>query len=77
MRTLFLTALLALPAAAQPAATQQQFDQLQSRFNDFGGLNRYRADNEALPPPAPGDQRVVFFGDSITDAWGRGPWRVL
>jgi acyl-CoA thioesterase I len=36
--------------------------------DDFGQLERYRADNAALPPP--GDQnRVVFFGDSITDIW--------
>jgi lysophospholipase L1-like esterase len=39
---------------------------------DWPNLTRYRADNEALPPPAPGEQRVVFFGDSITDGWGRG-----
>ena len=73
MRILLLAALLALPAAAQPPTPQQQLDQLQSRFNDFGGLNRYRADNEALPAPTPGTQRVVFLGDSITDSWGRGP----
>ena len=38
---------------------------------DWPDLARYRADNEALPPAAPDVQRVVFFGDSITDAWGR------
>jgi len=38
-------------------------------FNDFGELARYRAANEALNPPAPGENRVVFFGDSITDIW--------
>jgi lysophospholipase L1-like esterase len=40
---------------------------------DWPDLARYRADNEALPPAAPHAQRVVFFGDSITDAWGRTP----
>ena len=40
---------------------------------DWPDLARYRADNEALPPAAPDVQRVVFFGDSITDAWGRSP----
>jgi lysophospholipase L1-like esterase len=39
---------------------------------DWAQLGRYRADNAALPPPAPGTQRVVFYGDSITDGWGRG-----
>ena len=38
-------------------------------FNDFGELARYRAANAALPAPAAGEGRVVFFGDSITDIW--------
>jgi lysophospholipase L1-like esterase len=38
---------------------------------DWPNLGRYRAENEALPSPAAGEKRVVFFGDSITDAWGR------
>ncbi len=38
---------------------------------DWANLGRYSADNSKLPPPAPGQNRVVFMGDSITDAWGR------
>jgi lysophospholipase L1-like esterase len=38
-------------------------------LNDFGELARYRAANAKLKPPAPGENRVVFFGDSITDIW--------
>lgn len=38
-------------------------------MNDFGELARYRDDNARLKPPAPGEKRVVFFGDSITDGW--------
>ncbi len=37
--------------------------------DDFGELARYRAADAALTPPAPGENRVVFFGDSITDIW--------
>jgi len=37
--------------------------------DDFGQLARYRDANAALKPPAPGENRVVFFGDSITDIW--------
>jgi lysophospholipase L1-like esterase len=37
--------------------------------DDFGELARYRNANAALKPPAPGENRVVFFGDSITDIW--------
>ena len=38
-------------------------------MNDFGELARYRDENARLKPPAPGEKRVVFFGDSITDFW--------
>src|SRR6188472_4554658 len=38
-------------------------------MNDFAELGHYRAANAALPPPAAGESRVVFFGDSITEAW--------
>jgi lysophospholipase L1-like esterase len=38
-------------------------------MNDFGELSRYHDANAALPPPAIGENRVVFFGDSITDMW--------
>jgi lysophospholipase L1-like esterase len=37
--------------------------------DDFGELARYREANAALKPPAPSENRVVFFGDSITDIW--------
>jgi lysophospholipase L1-like esterase len=38
---------------------------------EFAGLARYRAANAALPKPAAGEQRVVFFGNSITEGWAR------
>jgi lysophospholipase L1-like esterase len=38
-------------------------------MNDFAQLSQYRAANAGLPPPAAGESRVVFFGDSITEAW--------
>src|SRR5215472_2903863 len=37
--------------------------------DDYGQLARYREANASLEPPAPGENRVVFFGDSITDIW--------
>src|SRR6266567_2901369 len=37
--------------------------------DDYGQLARYRDANAALKPPAAGENRVVFFGDSITDIW--------
>jgi len=38
-------------------------------MNDFGQLGRYREANAALVAPGAGEHRVIFFGDSITDAW--------
>lgn len=37
--------------------------------DDFGQLARYRDANASLKVPAPGENRIVFFGDSITDIW--------
>ena len=38
-------------------------------MNDFGQLRRYHDANAALGAPTPGEPRVIFFGDSITDIW--------
>ena len=40
-----------------------------ARLRDWPNLSRYREQNRALKPPAAGEARVVFMGDSITDAW--------
>src|SRR2546426_5357269 len=39
------------------------------RLRDWSNLARYREANHALSTPATRDARVVFMGDSITDAW--------
>jgi lysophospholipase L1-like esterase len=38
-------------------------------MDDYGQLARYRDANAALKSPTPGENRIVFFGDSITDIW--------
>ncbi|MGB9032314.1 MAG: SGNH/GDSL hydrolase family protein [Acidobacteriaceae bacterium] len=38
-------------------------------MNDFGQLARYHDADVQLSAAVPGEQRVVFFGDSITDIW--------
>ncbi len=60
------------PRAAVPSVAdnqQKELDQLRARFNDYGQLGRYAAADAALPAPAAGEKRVIFFGDSITDWW--------
>lgn len=36
---------------------------------DFGGLERFRKADAALSAPKPGENRIVFMGDSITEDW--------
>ena len=36
-----------------------------------GGQWAVAADNEKVAAPQPSEDRIVFMGDSITDAWGR------
>jgi lysophospholipase L1-like esterase len=40
-----------------------------ARMRDWANLARYRDANRGLSPVASGENRVVFMGDSITDAW--------
>ncbi|MDX1430706.1 MAG: SGNH/GDSL hydrolase family protein [Rhodothermales bacterium] len=40
-------------------------------LEDWPSLARYREANAQLGPPKPGEQRVVFYGNSITDVWAR------
>ncbi len=39
--------------------------------DDWAFLARYREANEQLGPPRSGEQRVVFYGNSITDSWAQ------
>jgi lysophospholipase L1-like esterase len=56
---------------AVPALSAQEIATMQAKLADWPQLARYKADNAALGVAAQGEQRVVFFGDSLTDSWGR------
>jgi len=79
-----LTLLLSISVTAFGQASQQQANSavesirslehyremmIPTFMNDFGQLGRYREANAALSAPKPGEKRVIFFGDSITDGW--------
>ncbi len=60
MRHLPLSAALAVGSVVAPLTAEAQ---------DWASLARYREANEQLGPPLADEERVVFFGNSITDAW--------
>ena len=82
MKRYLLLSLVVLACAAQAraqGAAQAQQDpcaelqtratRAEARLQDWPALARYREANSKLAPPAKGERRVVFMGDSITDSW--------
>jgi lysophospholipase L1-like esterase len=78
-----LLCVLAAPLAAQataqqptPTEQQRQADEWrrqeeERRRVDWPNLKRYAPANAELGAPKAGERRVVFMGNSITDAWAR------
>jgi len=58
-------ALVACAATTSSLAAQPDLS------TDWPQLARYREANAELAPLKPGEQRVVFYGNSITDGWAR------
>ncbi len=52
--------------APMSAGERAHLEQLK---NDWPGLARFKEADLKLPAPAPGENRVVFMGDSITEGW--------
>jgi lysophospholipase L1-like esterase len=79
LRLILATLIVALAAYGQAAAssldeltkTKGQLERAERTLKDWPNLKRYHADNEKVAAPQPGEDRVVFMGDSITDGWGR------
>ena len=59
----------AIPPSGFPGLDHYRASRIAIFTDDFGELARYRDANAALAPSAAGENRVVFFGDSITDIW--------
>jgi lysophospholipase L1-like esterase len=58
-----------IPSTGFAGLDQYRASRVETYADDYGQLARYRDANAALKPPAAGENRVVFFGDSITDIW--------
>jgi lysophospholipase L1-like esterase len=59
----------AWPSGCSRFEGQDRADCLEAIAFDFGDLARFAGANAALAAPTPGEHRVVFLGDSITDGW--------
>jgi lysophospholipase L1-like esterase len=57
------------PATPAPSPDAKALAAANAKLQDWPQLSRYKAANDALPASDPA--RVVFYGDSITDAWTR------
>jgi lysophospholipase L1-like esterase len=60
------------PPDPELQALISQLQRAHQALNDWPNLGRYRDADAKTPPPAAGENRVVFMGDSITDGWGKG-----
>ena len=59
----------AIPTTGFAGLDQYRASRIAVFTDDFGQLARYRDANSSLKASAAGENRVVFFGDSITDIW--------
>ncbi len=71
---LFLSVFLQQTAAAQQVADpceslKRERQSMESQLRDWPNLAKYQEANAKLGVPAAGEARVVFLGDSITEAW--------
>jgi len=69
VRAPLLNALLALSCAAAQAPDP---DRVRHLMIDWAGLTHYGSEDAEIRAPKPGENRVVFLGDDITELWGRG-----
>jgi acyl-CoA thioesterase I len=58
-----------IPTTGFAGLDQYRASRIAMFTDDYGQLARYREPDAALAAPAAGENRVVFFGDSITDIW--------
>jgi lysophospholipase L1-like esterase len=56
-----------------PSVSAKEIATMEAKLADWPQLGRYKADNATLAAVGQNEQRVVFYGDSITDGWGRRP----
>jgi lysophospholipase L1-like esterase len=69
----FLVFLLAATCFAQSQDDLERLVKAQRKIlTDWAGLTHYGSEDTEIPPPKPGENRVVFIGDDLTENWGEG-----
>ena len=68
----WVSAILCAQPATSVEALEQRLESQRKLLRDWAGLTRYGSENTEVRPPAPGERRVVFIGDELTENWGRG-----
>jgi acyl-CoA thioesterase I len=63
--------LLAAATLSAQTSEERELDAYRRLLLDWGGLTRYGSENAELRL-RPGERRVVFLGDEITENWGAG-----
>ena len=64
--TVVVLSVIVMAAAFATPSSAQAVDRLRT---DWPNLERYRSANDSIGAPKPGEQRVVFMGNSITESW--------
>lgn len=64
--TLVGVIVLALDVSGAAQTPEERYRKL---LSDWASLNRFGSENTEVPAPAPGELRVVFIGDQITEVW--------
>jgi acetyl esterase/lipase/lysophospholipase L1-like esterase len=55
----------------QDGVEKGNIERVERLMKDFGELNRYKQANKTLSASKPNENRVVFLGNSITEAWAK------
>jgi len=71
-----LTAFLLATACFAQTQSQAELERLVNAqrkiLTDWAGLTRYGSEDTEVPSPKPGENRVVFLGDDLTENWAEG-----
>jgi acyl-CoA thioesterase I len=68
---LLLLTLSPLPAQTLDPSQAARVDRQHRLLTDWASLTRYGSEDTEIRPPKPGENRVVFLGDQVTEEWGK------